>query len=298
MPRVAKKKKPLRGSVRQSAKSVAPQVEAPRGPRLSFGVRLAMLVLGAIFLMVFVTWIYHSSWPRSLGRFIATGTIETTKRIGFEIKDVSVSGRRYTSKKELFDALNIRAGGPILVFDPEQAYANIRQLPWVEKATIIRSLPNRIVIQLTERQPIARWQHNETISVIDGEGRELTAAKAEFFSNLPLVMGEAAPEQTKTLLATLQNYPVVTRVLKTAVRVSERRWNLYLNPDLLIRLPEDDMESALDKLTSLIEDKKIFDRDIKAIDLRIPDRMIIEPGSSTSNAPQEAPSTQKKGTGE
>lgn len=282
MPRVAKKK-PLRGSVRQNT-ARAPAEEAPRFT-LGFGARLALLVLGTIAVIVFAAWLWHSDWPRRQVRALADFSLRSTQTAGFRIADVLVEGRHYTDKAALFGALGIRAGDPILSFDPVVAHEKIMALPWTESVSIIRSLPNKIVIRLSERQPIARWQHDDKTVVIDAEGRDIPAARPEQFASLPLVVGNAAPEQTQNLLAQLRDFPTVARVLKAAVRVGERRWNFYIQPNLLIRLPEHDMPAALTKLTQLIEEQKILDRNIAAIDLRLPDRMAIEPGTQPA-APQ------------
>jgi len=55
------------------------------------------------------------------------------------------------------------------------------------------------------------------------------------------VIGDDAPEEADSLLQTLNNYPSVARLVDSAVRVSERRWNLYLQPKVLVKLPEHDI---------------------------------------------------------
>ncbi len=288
MPRVLKKK-PLRGSVRQNT---APE-EEEEGSRFAFlfgfWPRLGMLVLGAIAAILFAGWLWHGAWPNQKAGQLREVSLHSTQRLGFSIKDVTVEGRVYTDKESLLAALGIGAGAPTYSFNPDEAYERIMNLPWTKNATVIRSLPDKIIVRLTERQPIARWQHDDKTVVIDDTGRELTAARAEQFAALPLVVGTAAPEQTEPLLHELRDYPEVMRVLKAAVRVSGRRWNFYIQPDLLVKMPEMDMKSALDKLTKLIQEQRILDRNIQAIDLRIPMKMFIEPrGAKDSAEPKEA----------
>jgi cell division protein FtsQ len=268
------KKKPLRGSVRQNT-----VLEEETESRFGFGARLALLVLGVIGFIVFIGWLWHSPWPKQQLRKIESATVRASQKIGFAVSDVTVEGRNYTDRASLFEALGIAAGSPTFTFDPIQSRENILALPWTKDVTVVRSLPDKIIVRLKEREPIARWQNGNKTVVIDTDGQELLAARPEQFANLPLVVGNAAPEQTKALLSMLQNYPVVARVLKAAVRVGERRWNFYIHPNLLIRLPQHETETALDKLTILIKEQKILDRNIVAIDLRFPDRMVIEPGT-------------------
>lgn len=268
-----KKKKPLRGSVRQNV------VVEDEEPRFGFGARLALLVLGVIAFIVFVGWLWHSAWPRRQFHALTETSIEITQKVGFAVADVSVEGRRYTDRAALFEALGVSAGSSTFAFDPVAARDAIMKLPWTKDVTVVRSMPDKIIVRLTEREPLARWQHDGKTVVIDEAGEELPAARPEQFANLPLVVGNAAPEQTQALLSMLQKFPIVSRVLKAAVRVGERRWNFYIHPNLLIRLPQYETETALEKLTKLIQEQKILDRNIVAIDLRFPDRMVVEPGT-------------------
>ncbi len=281
MPRVAKKK-PLRGSVRQN--TLLDREEEGR-PFFGFGAKLALMVLCAIAAILFVAWSWHNEWPQRKAASALRSVIRLTQKTGFAVSDVLVDGRHFTDKTDLLNALDVSSGSPIFLFNPQEAHEKVMTLPWTESASVLRSLPNKIVVRLTERRPMARWQHADKTVVIDRDGKELTAAKPENFPSLPLVVGNAAPEQTKYLLDLLREYPVVAQLLKAAVRVGERRWNFYIQPNLLIRLPERNEPAALTKLTQLIQEQKVTDRNIVAIDLRLPDRMIIEPGAQPS-APQ------------
>lgn len=279
MPRIAKKKKPLRGSVRQN--TMIQRAQETR-PWFGFGARLALLVLCTMAIIVLSAWLWHSDWTHRQTQRAANAALNATRRAGFAVADVMVEGRYYTKREDLLAALGVTAGSPIFTFDPQDAHEKLMALPWTESVMVLRSLPNKIMVRLTERRPMARWQHDNKTTVIDREGRELTAAKPEQFPNLPLVVGDAAPEQTKALLAQLHAYPVVAQTLKAAVRVGKRRWNLYLQPNVLIRLPERGMPEALSKLTDLIQEQKITDRDILAVDMRLPDRLVIEPGTPSA----------------
>ena len=84
----------------------------------------------------------------------------------------------------------------------------------------------------------------------------------------------AAPSaQAKDFLAVLDRYPDIRSQLRASVLVAERRWNLRLNNGIDVRLPEGDVEQALERLVELDREKKLLSRDIVAVDLRLPDRV-------------------------
>lgn len=251
--------------------------------------RFGLLASALVVVLCVGVWLWHIGWPqREAGRLKESG-LHLTQQAQFAIKDIVVEGRDQTSSESVISALGSSAadGAPILAFDPRAAQARIAKLPWVATATVERRLPNTILVHIIERVPLARWQHDNKTVVIDAEGTPLPDAKPEQFATLPLVVGSDAPAETQNLLAALENYAAVQQVMTAAVRVGERRWDLHLEPNIIARLPEKDVDGALKRLSDLITDKKILERNVAAIDLRLPDRLVIEPANGT-NAPSKA----------
>ena len=211
--------------------------------------------------------------------------LHLTQKADFTVRDIVVDGRRYTDRGELFAALGVGPGAAILAFDPAAALARVRQLPWVASAVVERQLPDMIVVRLVERVPMARWQHDNKTVVIDSEGKELPHAKPEGFLQLPLVVGPDAPEHTQELLDMLKAYPTLASLVRAATRVGARRWDLYVQPKLLVRLPEENTDAALAKLVGLIQNDKLLERNLVAVDLRLADRMILEPADTGDTRP-------------
>lgn len=272
MPRV--KRKPLRGSVQQNTA----QDNGENWMRFfGFWPRLALLVVGCIALIILTGWLWNGQWPRAKRHELKQATLEITQDIGFAIEDVTVEGRHYTDKKDILLALGISAGAPIYSFNPHNAQANIIKLPWVKSASILRSLPNRIIITIKERAPVAQWKRKNNTVIIDTDGTPISAASVSQFPSLPLIIGDVKPEQTKKLISILQEFPLITQRLKSAVRIAKRRWDLRLHPHITVRLPQQDVSHAMKRLKTLIKKQKIASRGVKAIDLRLRDKIFIEP---------------------
>ena len=58
---------------------------------------------------------------------------------------------------------------------------------------------------------------------------------------------------------------------------SERRWDVHLRNGIRVRLPETDPLTAWSRLAVIDHSKRIIDRDLAVIDMRVPDQMIVEP---------------------
>ena len=274
MPRM--KRRPLRGSVQQNTATLRLSPREGLSPA-GFLIRLGLLVGGVLVLVGIVVWLWHESGS------IAAASLRLTQKMHFAVKDVVVIGRQQTTKDDLNAAINVNVGDAILGVDPDVVQARVSKLPWVSSAIVVRRLPDTIIVRITERGPMARWQHKGRNVVIDAQGHELSDAKVEQFPNLPLVVGDGAEKNAKDLIEALKSAPAVTKNMTAATWVGDRRWDIYLQPKIIAKMPEGDMVDAMKRLSQLITEKKILERDILSIDLRLSDRLIIEPGHNVPN---------------
>ncbi|MBP2299495.1 cell division protein FtsQ/DivIB [Azospirillum picis] len=220
------------------------------------------------------------------------GLIRATGSLGFRLQEILVVGRSETERDAVLDALGVRRGEPILSIDLADAKQRLEELPWVSSASIERRLPGFLYIRLSERQPMAIWQHDRQFTVIDRAGRPLADAMElarrgnQRIDTLPQVVGANAPQQVHTLLSALDNAPTIAPMLSSASWISDRRWNLQLSNGVTVRLPEGtgEMRNALRQLEQMHTANRVLDRDIVAIDLRQPDRAAIQT-SATAQLP-------------
>ena len=267
----------LRGSVRQNSV----RMRAHEASHFGFLMRLGSLV-GLLALVVGIgIWLWTIHWPQKQATHVAGWALQLSQKADFSVKDIVVEGRQQTSKESLALALGVMPDEAIFGIDTKAAQTRISRLPWTASVVVERRLPDTIFVHLTERLPMARWQHENHTMVIDTEGKELSDAKLDQFNSLPLVVGAGAPEQTAELIKDLKEFPMINDKVMAAVWVSERRWDLHIQPKVVVRLPAKGLAAALKQLAVLITQQNILDRDIVAIDLRMPERMAIEPSTST-----------------
>lgn len=204
------------------------------------------------------------------------GVLATAGDIGFSVQEVVVLGRGVTDRSDLWAALGVERGFPIFAFDAAAARQRIMTLPWVRDVRIERRLPDALYLVLEERHPIALWQQDQVVRLIDSEGFPLTETGLDQYRHLPLVVGNGAAGEAASLLRHLITVPTIADRLEAAVRVGERRWDLHLAGRIVVRLPEYDMADALARLARLEAEEALFDRDILAVDLRLGDRVILQ----------------------
>ncbi len=194
---------------------------------------------------------------------------------GFRVENILVEGRAEVDAEVLRAIINLERGDPIFAFDPAETREMIERLSWVREAHVERRLPNTVYVGLVERTPVALWQHKNKLRVIDAEGVTLTDKLSVNQKSLPIVVGEYANEQAYDLLVMLNAEPGIQKLVEAATWVGDRRWDLALKNDMVVRLPEMDIGLALSRLSQAQEQDKILDKDLSVIDLREKDRITV-----------------------
>jgi cell division protein FtsQ len=216
---------------------------------------------------------------------------------GMRIATVSLSGQRQVSREEIFAAAGVTDHSSLLFLDVGDARARLEAIPWVAEATVRKFYPDRLQITITEREPFALWQINGKVQVIAADGTVLSNRIEPRLASLPFVVGPGAAAAARDFLAVLDAYPAIRDQVRASIFVAERRWNLRLKSGLDVRLPDVNIEAALDTLARLDREKALLTRDITAIDLRLADRVTVRVSDAVAQAREEAikKATKKKG---
>lgn len=220
-------------------------------------------------------WLWHSGAVARAADQLRWKLIALSADAGLRVREILVVGRRQTRRDTLLDAILLAENAPILAFDPETARRRIEALSWVRSAVVERKLPATILLHLDERRPLALWQHQGRFSLIDDQGIVIEERDLEPFSDLVLVVGEDASEHASALFAMLKTQPDLKSLVRAAVRVGGRRWNLHLENGVDVKLPEENATSAWARLARYEHIHHVLGRDIKILDLRFPDRLIV-----------------------
>ena len=214
--------------------------------------------------------------------------------IGFRIAAVSLTGSKEVSREEILTTAGVTGQASLLFLDADAARTRLLANPWIADAAVLKLYPDRLQITVTERLAFALWQKDGRVSVIAQDGTVLEPFVEDRYRSLPMVVGRGAAQQAKDFLAVMARHPDVQTQLRASIFVAERRWNLRLNNGIDVRLPEGDIEAALDRLVALDRDKKLLSRDIVAVDLRLPDRVSVRLSDAAAQAREDAAKDKKK----
>ncbi len=207
---------------------------------------------------------------------------------GFPIATVAITGEKHLSRDEILAAAGVTPRSSLLFFDVADARARLLTNPWIAEATVQKLLPDHLAISIAERAAFALWQKAGRVGVIADDGTVLEPSVLPRYANLPFVVGAGAETRAREFLALLDRRPDLRANVRASVLVAERRWNLRLKNGVDVRLPEFDVERALDQLVALERDVRLSERDITAIDLRLPDRITVRLSDEAFQAREDA----------
>jgi cell division protein FtsQ len=206
---------------------------------------------------------------------------------GFRITAVAINGRKQLTQDEVLAIGGVTGRSSLLFLDALGVRDRLKANPWIAEATVQKFFPNQLQIDIVERKAFALWQQDGRLSVVADDGAVLEPYVSRRFLNLPLVVGKGAESRARDFLALLARYPQVRAVTRAAVFVGERRWNLRTKDGLDIRLPENDIGNALASLSQLDQEDHLFSRDIVAIDMRLPDRLMVQLSDDAAKARED-----------
>ena len=220
-------------------------------------------------------WIWQSGWMLRATEYAKSLVITGAAKRGFLVRNVLVEGRFETPRRTLLKALRLERGAPIFAFDPKAARLRVEALPWVEKVVIERQLPDVVHLSLRERRPLALWQRGGKFFLLDSKGELIPVKDVGAYNNLIVIIGKGAPKKAVELFNLLATERKLASQVIAAVRVGGRRWNLHLNNNIEIWLPEEDANVAWRHLAMLNHKHNLLLKDLIAVDLRLPDRVVI-----------------------
>jgi cell division protein FtsQ len=184
----------LRGQKRVSARrSSLPKKTANR--LLWAAMAAAVCCVGA----VAAAWLYHYG--------------ERSWRFRVESSDnIEVAGMQNVTKAQIMEVMGADIGRNIFFIPLAQQKAQLEQIPWVESASVMRFVPNRLSVEIHERTPVAFARVGPRMSLIDAGGTlmELTAKHRYSF---PVILGMNPGEPLSTRAPRMKIYEEMVRDL-------------------------------------------------------------------------------------
>lgn len=182
----------------------------------------------------------------------------------FEIKEISVRGLKELTEKDVLASAEIRPAQNLLAINTDAVIRRVAANQWVKNVYVGRELPNKLVLEVQERNPLALVKQGSDFYLMDGEGFVFKKLGKSDQVDLPVLTGFNVQDKTKT--------PLFLSMLHLLKTVSGSRQYTYLGTiseihiddvfglslisgtGLYVKLGRDGFESKLKKLTLVLAD--------------------------------------------
>ncbi len=129
--------------------------------------------------------------------------------------DIEVAGMQNVTKAQIMEVMGADIGRNIFFVPLSQQKAQLEQIPWVESASVMRFVPNRLQVEIHERTPIAFARVGPRIFLIDAGGILMDLPPKHKYS-FPVILGMNPGEPISTRLPRMKAYNDLVQALDSS----------------------------------------------------------------------------------
>jgi cell division protein FtsQ len=132
-------------------------------------------------------------------------------------------------------------------------------------------------IDVVERVPAFLWRRDNGLEVLDETGVYVRTANTRLeYGDLPLIAGEGADAQVIQAERIFAASEPLQERLRGLVFVGERRWDVVLDEDQRLMLPEKNPVRALERIIAMDQAEDLLSRSVEVVDFRLKNRPTLQ----------------------
>jgi cell division protein FtsQ len=218
---------------------------------------------------------------------------------------IEIEGNSHLTRAQLLSIFGGDVERNIFTVSLAERRAELERLPWVEHATVMRLLPNRMRVSITERTPVAFVRQGNHIGLVDADGVLLdmpTDAPANTHYSFPVVTGIGGDEPLSTRAARMKIFARFTSELDAeGEKISQNLSEVDLsNPedvkalipdhasDVLVHFGEENFLDRYKKYEAHLAEWRAQYPKLSAVDMRYERQVVLETGPVPSAAASPA----------
>jgi len=204
-----------------------------------------------------------------------------------EIKETSVRGLKELTEKDILLLAEIKPGQNILAVNVDVLARRVAVNPWIKNVYVGREFPNRLVVDVRERYPLALVKQGSEFYLMDFDGNVFKKLAQGDEVDLAIITGINVQDKTKSKLAldTISLLKVFSgsNLYSFLGAISEAHidevFGLFLLTDkgLYLKMGANDFERKLRKLALVINDmeKRGINNNYLTVDLADAEKITI-----------------------
>ena len=189
----------------------------------------------------------NALYALALALIVYAGARVLSESPAFSLKTIVVGGElQHVARGEIVSALQGRVKGTFFTVDLEAVRALFEGIPWVRRAELRRSWPDRLEVRIEEHVALARWGQRREPQLVNTHG-ELFRGQSDAI--LPVFSGPAGSEGEVTLrYLAFRDLLAPLALEPRQVLLSPRlAWQLRLSNGLTVQLGRDSDRDRVDE---------------------------------------------------
>jgi len=240
------------------------------------------LLLMAVFLVLSVLLVkkilYENIDLNAEFRFLSEESTALYKGLTeLSISRILVTGAQEPLKKEITSLIQNATTEGYSALKAQALREKIQSINKVEKAFVKFSTDGLVMVNVLEREEAVVFFNNDFYEVLDSKGVILSVSPDYVgLSGFPLLVGKDGSKNINALLSLVDDIGSFKSDVLYYEWVGERRWNIHMKNDLLIKLPENNLSKGLELMRMFLHDTNNLLKPIGTVDLRNIDKPIIK----------------------
>ena len=204
--------------------------------------------------------------------------------------NIDVTGMQNVTKAQIMEVMGADIGRNIFFIPLAQQKAQLEQSPWVESASVMRFVPNRLNVEIHERTPVAFARVGPRISLIDAGGTLMELPQKHKYS-FPVILGMNPGEPLSTRAPRMKTYNELVQELDSSgARYSQDLSEVDLSDlenlkvrvndpagDVLVELGSSDYLKRYKTYVSHVQEWRQQFQKLESVNLRYDNQVIVNP---------------------
>ncbi len=216
---------------------------------------------------------------------------ERSWRFRIESSDnIDVAGMQNVTKAQIMEVMGADIGRNIFFIPLSQQKAQLEQIPWVESASVMRFVPNRLRVEIHERTPVAFARVGPRIFLVDAGGTLMELPQKHKYS-FPVILGMNPGEPLSTRVPRMKAYNQLVQDLDSGgARYSQDLSEVDLSDlenlkvrvndphgDVLVELGSSDYLKRYKTYVSHVQEWRQQFQKLDSVNLRYDNQVIVNP---------------------
>jgi cell division protein FtsQ len=204
--------------------------------------------------------------------------------------NLDITGMQNVTKAQIMEVMGADIGRNIFFIPLAQQKAQLEQIPWVESASVMRFVPNRLKVEIHERTPVAFARVGPRIFLIDAGGTLMELPQKRKYS-FPVILGMNPGEPLSTRAPRMKAYNELVRELDSGgARYSQDLSEVDLSDlenlkirvndpagDVLVELGSSDYLKRYKTYVSHVQEWRQQFQKLESVNLRYDNQVIVNP---------------------